>query len=124
MNWEQYKQCCDRGDVLSRFLLEETEQLLQRKGKDDLAARLRAELAGVPLPRPSGYRGGRSAEMFRVTLTPDTLQQVLCTVAAGRAAGDRTSGGRHLGGFVEAWQECLDWQLGRHPRSPRPDSNS
>lgn len=118
MNWEQYKALCDRGDVLSRFLLEETLQLLLTAQAGHAAAELRAALAGVPLPVPPDFKGGAAADCFRVQLTVATIDCVLAHVRAAQDAGARTSGGRHLGGFVEAWQECRDWVSGEHPRSP------
>lgn len=118
LDWETYKTLCDRGDVLSRFLLTETVSILDAAGEREAAEQLRVVLAGVPLPKPPGFKGGAATDCFQVALCPAVLHVILDAVATAWSSGARTASGRHLGGFVEAWRECLDWQTGEHPRSP------
>ncbi len=118
MDWTGYRNICDRGDVLSRFLLERTAALLETAGEDALAMNLRKVVAGEPLPKPHDHRGGASSDFFVMGLDTATIERIVEIVHGARCAGSRTPEGRSLGGFVEAWQEYLDWQNGRHPRSP------
>lgn len=108
MDWERYKALCDRPDVVSRFLLEQTLELV-----DDvrLAERLAAALRGAPLPRPDDHRGHRALDMLEPGFTlgevTELHESVRRAVAAGRTtAATRTRG---LGGFAEAWDEYRRW---------------
>jgi hypothetical protein len=120
-DWVRYRALCDRGDVLSRWLVEQTAGLLEADGDDGLARRVRRIAAGTPLPRPADHLGGAATEFFEARLA---LAEVRAVAAAVRAAaaepGRRLPGGRGLGGVTEAWQEYADWLDGTHPRSPLP----
>lgn len=122
MDWERYKALCDTPDVCSRWLLEQTLELL-----DDptLAAGLRAALRSEPLSKPADHRGGPPTDMFRLALTLADVAAVRCQVERAGAAGRTTSAtrGRGLGGFVEAWREYEQFlsrrEAGRASCSPR-----
>lgn len=118
MDWSRYRTLCDRGDVLSRFLLQETLALLQQASRGELSTRVRAQLERAPLPRPPGHRAGPAADFFECDFTLAEARAILEVVASAQQRGERTTGGRHLGGFTEAWQEYVDWLSGVHPRSP------
>lgn len=118
MDWPTYRDTCDRGDVLSRYLLECTAGLLDASGEEALAGVLRGALAGDPLPKPRDHRGGAASDFFVLTLDTGAIRRIVDVLAGARRDGRRTLDGRSLGGFVEAWQEYLDWETGRHPRSP------
>jgi hypothetical protein len=112
MDWDLYKALCDRPDVVSRWLLEQTLELVDDA---DLAVRLTLALNGTSLPRPQDHRGPRELDMLQPALTladVETLRDVVGrAVAAGRTTtGTRTRG---LGGFVEAWDEYRRWLNGR-----------
>ena len=108
MDWDRYKALCDRPDVVSRWLLEQTLELVDDSA---LAARLTLALNGMPLPRPPDHHGARELDMLQPALTladVDSLHEVVQrAVAAGRTTA-RTST-RGLGGFVEAWGEYRRW---------------
>lgn len=119
MDWECYRQLCDRGDVHSRYLLERTARLLREAEEVTLAHQLERVLGAAPLPRPAAHRAGPEADFFEVDLELADVQRIRLVVACARARGERTPEGRNLGGFVEAWQEFEGWLDGSHPRSPR-----
>ncbi len=118
MDWANYRMLCDRGDVLSRYLLGCTIDLLADADEASLVQELLRVLAEDPLPKPPDHRAGAASDFFLVELEPAAARRILQVVVAAREAGWRTEAGRGLGGFVEAWQECLDWRAGVHPRSP------
>lgn len=118
MDWQTYRTCCDRGDVLSRYLLEQTARLLADAGAMDLAAALQAVAAQAPLPKPPDHRGGAGSDFFAVELAAGQAESIVSLLFEARTAEVRTAEGRGLGGFVEAWQEYVDWRTGAHPRSP------
>lgn len=118
MEWANYRELCDRGDVLSRYLLDCTIDLLAAAEEAMLAQRMVRVLAEEPLPKPLDHRAGEAADFFVVELEPDAARRIVDVVVAAREAGRRTATGRSLGGFEEAWQEYVDWQTGAHPRSP------
>jgi len=117
--WEAYRQICERGDVLSRWMLERSIDLLLAAGEKQLVARLRDLLATAPVPKPPDHRAGAATDFFVLDLDLAAGERIRVVVAAAAAAGIRTSEGRSLGGFSEAWQEYVDWMSGIHPRSPR-----
>lgn len=123
MDWDRYRELCDRGDVLSRWLLERTADLLRRDGEDALADWLEAHLEPAPLAKPEDHLGGPDTDFFR--MTPDLARARRITDHVARAAADpsrRLADGHGFGGVTEAWEEFRDWLDGSHPRSPhRPD---
>ncbi len=104
MDWDRYKALCDTPDVCSRWMLQQTLELLNDGA---LQARLERVLAEQPLPKPEDHRGGAATDMFRVDLSFEEVQAVRRQVEAARSRGATTSAtrGRGLGGFIEAWQE-------------------
>jgi len=120
MDWERYRARCDAGDAFSRWMLEQTVEVLERDGETALGARLRAELEAPPVPKPPDHAGGRETDFLELRLTLAEACAVHRVVAAAVARGERTRGTarRGLGGFEEAWREHLDWLTGAHPRSP------
>ena len=121
MDWTTYRALCDRGDVVSRWLLEHTVLLLEGAGEAELARRLRAVPESVPpLPRPADHRGGPEADFFAADLDAGTVAAVAAVVRRLAAEPERRlPGGRGLGGMSEAWGEYAAWLDGTHPRSPR-----
>jgi hypothetical protein len=104
MDWARYKALCDSPDVCSRWMIEQTLELL---GDADPAPALRAALDGMPLEKPSDHRGGGPTDMFLLALSLDQVRSIRAAVAAAAAAGQTTSAtrSRGLGGFIEAWDE-------------------
>lgn len=107
MNWAAYKRTCDEPDVVSRWMLEQTSELLATAEWDLSDALKRVLQNGVPLPRPADHKGGRATEMFRLELSGAAARRICDCVVTAAAAEIETNGthGRGLGGFVEAWQE-------------------
>lgn len=118
MDWVTYRRLCDRGDVLSRYLLGCTIELLEAAGEGALGQQLQRVLGAAPLPKPLDHRAGADSDFFVVEIEVPAARRILELVSTARDAGRRTASGRGLGGFPEAWQEYLDWQTGKHPRSP------
>ena len=122
MDWEHYKRLCDTPDVASRWLLEQTFELLSDPA---LRSRLGATLRQPPLPKPADHRGGTATDMFRLALTAEEVCAVCREVEAAVAGGltTRATRARGLGGFVEAWQEYARYVLAQARRvtdcSPR-----
>ena len=110
MNWAAYKQACDRPDVVSRWMLEQTCELLEAEHAD-LSDALKMVLRNAePLPKPADHRGDAATEMFRIALGASAGHRICTCVTAAAAAQLETSGtrGRGLGGFVEAWREYAE----------------
>jgi limonene-1,2-epoxide hydrolase len=109
MDWERYKLLCDQPNVVSRWMLEQTLELLS---EDDVAVILRAALTSQALAKPADHRGGEATNMYRLALSPAQRETIAGLVRLARDAEAETSKttGRGLGGFVEAWDEYLHWQ--------------
>ncbi len=105
MDWDQYKEQCHRPDIWTRWMLEQTLELLPARCA--LARPLRLALGGAPLAKPLGHQGGAWTDMFRLQIDRALVQAIISTVEQAAARGDETSGapGRGLSGFVEAWRE-------------------
>ena len=106
MDWDTYKRLCDTPDVLSRWMLEQTMELLEGALRSELEAAMRRS----PIAKPEDHKGGYATDMFKLTLSSAQVQAVLERVTAAVHAGHRTSGTarRGLGGFEEAWREYVD----------------
>lgn len=114
MEWDEYRKLCDRPNVVSRWMLAQTIELLEGADRPALAAALAAALDPArarQLPKPAGHRGGRETDMFELALERTCVDEIAATVAACVAANVRTSGtlARGLGGFAEAWEEYRRW---------------
>ena len=90
-------------------MLEQTLELLA--GRPDLAAPLRRAMAGVPLAKPQGHKGGVATDMFVLNLDLAAASAIAKCVAAAVAEGLETTEtqGRGLGGFREAWREYAEF---------------
>ncbi len=116
VNWPDYKRLCDRPDVVSRFLLEQTAEVVVDV---ELAKRLRGVLATAPIAKPEGHRGPPASDMFLFDLDADDARAIVAYVQRAIAAGRATSAtrGRGLGGFLDAWLEIerfLERRLNQH----------
>ncbi len=125
MDWPQYKILADTPGVWSRWMLEQTLELLQHPqlagaadaklnaGRSEVHQRLVVQLqrcmTQTPVPKPTGFKGGSSLDMFSLSLTPTEARAVLALVQQATDLEVITSGTtkRGLGGFVAAWQEYL-----------------
>lgn len=101
VSWQSYKALCDRPDVLSRWMLEETAALLA----GDSRTALLAIAAGTPLPKPTDHKGGEATDMFEVALPEDVVRVIVDTVDDAAERGLRTPRSTRIGGFATAWRE-------------------
>lgn len=116
MDWDRYKRLADTPGIWTRWMLEQTLELLQHpeltNGQSidlptlDVITRC---LQSSPIPRPLDHKGGGVADMFKLELTADQVRRLLELVQEAQDRGVTTSGTarRGLGGFAEAWQEYL-----------------
>lgn len=110
MEWSCYKALCDRPDVLSRWMLERTVELLERAEparRHGLVDAVRVVLAGEPLPRPVDHSGPPATDMFAARLNDRVVHATLAEVEDAAAKGWLAGllGGRSPVGFVAAWRE-------------------
>ena len=105
MDWDEYKSRCDSPQVWSRWMLGQTLELLS--GDAELSAPLHRALAGEPIAKPPGHRGGDATDMFELRLDEAQAGAVVQRVRLAVERGAETAGtrGRGLGGFLEAWME-------------------
>jgi len=117
MDWARYKALCDAPEVFSRWMLEQTLELL---GDAHPAAALEATLRGAPLEKPADHRGGAATDMFVLALPITEVRAVVEAVAHAVARGETTGATRQrgLGGFVEAWSEYERHLMLRHGADP------
>lgn len=101
VSWQSYKALCDRPDVLSRWMLEETAALLA----GDTRAALLEIADGTPLPKPTDHKGGEATDMFEVALSKDVVRVIVDTVDEAADRGLRTPRSTRIGGFATAWRE-------------------
>lgn len=105
MDWSVYKALCDSPHTFSRWMLEQTRELLTDEAR--LAARLACVLRGAPLEKPTDHRGGTPTDMFVVTLSLEEARAIDQAVTRAVEGGHTTTATkeRGLGGFREAWHE-------------------
>ena len=109
IDWECYKALCDRPDVLSRWMLEETATLLS--GETRMA--LLEILGGTPFPKPPGHKGGEATDMFVVELPTYVIRSIVEVVLDAAERGLRTPRSTKIGGFATAWRELQTAQAAR-----------
>jgi hypothetical protein len=116
LDWDAYKRICDRPEVWSRWMLDQTAELLE----PELATRLAAGRPAAALAKPAGHHGDAATDMFLLDLEPATVRAIACAVRRAIAAGISTSGTRQRGlaGFGEAWRE-YEQAIGRDRVAPR-----
>ena len=105
MDWNVYKALCDSPHVFSRWMLEQSVELVADDAQ--LAARLAAVLCGAPIEKPVDHRGGALTDMFVVALSLDdarSIERAVAVAVDGRRTTTATTS-RGLGGFREAWHE-------------------
>lgn len=105
LDWNRYKHLCDLPDTFSRWMLEQTAELVSEKLKACLSA-----AAEAPLVKPADHHGGQLTDMFQLRLDVADVRAIHDKVAAAVSAGATTSrtSERGLGGFEEAWREYLE----------------
>ena len=101
IDWQRYKALCDRPDVLSRWMLEETATLLPGETRTALLAVVR----GTPFPKPPDHKGGEATDMFAVDLPPDVVRSIVEVVHDAARRGLRTPRSTKIGHFATAWRE-------------------
>ena len=101
IDWQRYKALCDRPDVLSRWMLEETATLLSGETRSALLA----ILGDTPFPKPPDHKGGETTDMFAVDLPPDVVHSIVEVILDAARRGLRTPRSTKIGGFATAWRE-------------------
>ncbi|HEY6598263.1 MAG TPA: hypothetical protein VIZ30_03085 [Pseudomonadales bacterium] len=105
MDWSAYKSLCDSPHTFSRWMLEQSLELLADEAL--LAERVATVLRDTPLERPADHRGGAPTDMFTVALSAMEARAIDAVVTRAVADGRTTmrTRARGLGGFREAWHE-------------------
>lgn len=105
MNWNEYKRLCDSPQIFSRWMLEQTIELLADDPR--LASVLADVFRGPPLDKPTDHRGGAVTDMFEVVLPIDDAQTIHSRIHDAVSIGHTTAATqvRGLGGFTEAWRD-------------------
>ncbi len=101
IDWQRYKALCDRPDVLSRWMLEQTATLLAGETRTALLD----VLNGKPFPKPQDHKGGADTDMFAVDLPTDVVLSIVDVVHDAAERGLRTPRSAKIGGFATAWRE-------------------
>ena len=107
MDWASYKRLCDQPNYWSRWMLEESKQLFDAAGANDIAQQLADALGKPPLPLPDGHNGSPLAQMFVLDMPSGQRARaadLMAHLVARKVRTARTAE-RGLGGFAEAWQE-------------------
>ena len=103
MDWSSYKKICDKPNVLSRWLLQQTSAVCNTEIKQCLDSILRT----VPLEKPKDHKGGEVLDMFQTDFSQSQVEDITAQVAAACDAGIQTTGpvARDYLGILRAWQE-------------------
>lgn len=109
MNWNEYKRLCDSPPVFSRWMLEQSIELLRTEPR--LAVALGRVLADSAIEKPLDHRGGWQTDMFVVALSVCDANDVVSVMSRAIAEGQTTvaTRARGLGGFLEAWREYANY---------------
>ena len=106
MDWPTYRALCDAPQYFTRWMIDESATLLSSR---PLRSALQRALDSDPLEKPGDHKGGAQTDVFRLTLSAAQTQAVLASVRDAIVRGERSTGGRGLGGFEAAWSEYHEW---------------
>ncbi len=109
MDWDEYKRRCDQPGTFSRWMLEQTRELLEQAEAGELASKISTNLGTPPLPKPADHKAGRATDMFELELVLTDARAVMQWMRHAVEQDWTTAGtrARGLGGFVEAWMEYV-----------------
>lgn len=112
MDWDEYKRRCDEPDTFSRWMLEQSVELLEQAGAEELVAKLSRGLLAVPLPKPADHTAGPATDMFELELAVADARAVMGWMRHALERDWTTTGtrSRGLGGFVEVWMDYVSWK--------------
>lgn len=101
MDWNRYKQLCERPDHFSRWALQVTCSYLPETG---LRSEISGHLAAPPLPKPADHKGGSETDYFALDLSAAAAGAVALAL---REVADGASGKeqRRLGHLSVVWEE-------------------
>lgn len=107
MDWCEYKRLCDRPQLFSRWMIEQSMELVS--DHPQLSQLLRQTLISRPLDKPSDHRGGPATDMFVLRLEHRHAAAVYRRVQHATDTGQRTAATseRGLGGFAAAWRDYV-----------------
>ena len=107
MGWAEYRVLCDRPDYWSRWMIEQTIELLDELDRQALIEPLSRALKDRPLEKPDDHKGGAGLDMHHLECGLPTRRAIASAMVDAKRLGLTTSGtrGRGLGGFAEAWRE-------------------
>lgn len=103
MDWSSYKKVCDKPNVLSRWLLQQTSMVCDTEIKQCFESILKT----VPLEKPEDHKGGQMLDMFQTNFSQAEVRNISVQVAAACDAGIQTTGPvvRDYLGILRAWHE-------------------
>ncbi len=103
MDWSTYKKVCDKPNVLSRWLIQQTSAVCGVEIKQCLSSILKT----VPLEKPEDHKGGDVLDMFQTDFSQTKVQDIVAQVSAACDAGLQTTGAveRDYLGILRAWHE-------------------
>lgn len=112
MDWSTYKDLCHQPNILSRWLLLETQKLLSNTEEGSaIKLQLQQILEGQPLPRPLDHKGNSRVDMFMVVLPSVVVRQIWTTVKQAKTTDvNQASITPNLTGISAAWKELLEFQ--------------
>ncbi len=117
VDWDEYKRRCGEPAAFSRWMLEQTVELLEQAEAAGLASKLRRGLDAAPLPKPADHKAGPATDMFILDLAVADACAVMGWMRHALERDWTTTGtrSRGLGGFVEAWTEYVTWKANMSP---------
>jgi hypothetical protein len=103
VDWSSYKKICDKPNVLSRWLLQQTSAVCDGEVKQCIESILKT----VPLEKPEDHKGGEMLDMFQTDFSQSQVEDITAQVVSACDAGIQTTGvvERDYLGILRAWQE-------------------
>lgn len=102
MDWATYKKLCDRPDVMSRWMLIQSRQLLPATLADLLSERTCKLIA-----KPAGHRAQSLADMFQLKLSGPEARRIVQALTANLADGRQLPDLHKREHFLLVWQALL-----------------
>lgn len=108
--WTCYRRLCDKPNVFTRWLLQQTSEILEQSGQTGLMARIQQILnEQSPLDKPRDHQGDSRSDVFLMNLSLTEALEIIQCIGAAERKGlvTRETEQRGLGGFAAAWREYV-----------------
>ena len=104
MEWDDYREICDRKNVFSAWALQQTHAVLSTRLRETLTRGTPTN----PIAKPADHKGDSRTDMYELQLDQDNRQQILTElVQHDKRVCDKNNEPFELSALTKTWQEWV-----------------